>query len=130
MVRERLLGRRGAAVSHSRQTRTAGEYRTDPTNAPDLHTPVGVPVSGGSDSDSEGSDDSDTSALSDGVADWSGAEEIDFYSDGEQPAGSISPRREFFCIAYLFGRSRVPIGKGKEPRRSPDCSVHSFFRPH
>jgi len=102
-----VTGHSGAAVSRSRQTRTAEEYRTDPTNAPGLHTPVGVPLSGGSDSDFEGGDDSDTSALSDGVADWSGAEDMDFSSDEEEPAGGLSSRREFVCFGYLFGRSRV-----------------------
>jgi len=93
-----VTGQSGAAVSRSRQTRTAEQYRTDPTNAPDLHIPVGVPLSGGSDSDSEGGDDSDTSTLSDGVADWSGAEDMDFSSDEEQPAGGFSSRREFVCF--------------------------------
>jgi len=115
--------------------------------------------------------------LSDGVADWSGAEDMDFSSDEEQPAGGFSSRRDFVCFGYLFGRSRVskrqydvmreaengfehvepwpsrfrlhkirkemmrfaapvkevrtpryvPIGKGKEPRRLPDCSV--FYTP-
>jgi len=45
--------------------------------------------------------------LSDGVADWSGAEDMDFSSDEEEPAGGLSSRREFVCFGYLFGRSRV-----------------------
>ena len=42
-----VTGQSGAAVSRSRQTRTAEQYGTDPTNAPGLHTPVGVPVQQG-----------------------------------------------------------------------------------
>jgi len=91
-------GQSGAAVSRSRQIRTAEKHRTDPTSATGLHTPVGFPLSGASDSDSEGVDDADTSALSDGVADWSGVEDMEFSSDEEQPAGSFSSCREFVCF--------------------------------
>jgi len=103
-----------AAGSLSGFNRAAEKHRTDAKNAPGFHTRAGVPLSGGSDSDSASGDKSDTSASSYGVADWSGAEDMEFSSHRS------SPRLASLRVAILsaLGTSWVAPAFSKESMMS------------